>query len=61
MEGPAEVKGRAHYYLGAMDYQEKKYADARNHFEAAVATAPDTERGWAETALHWHYDESAAP
>lgn len=58
LEGPAEVKGRAHYYLGAMDYQEKKYADARNHVEAAATSAPDPERGWAADMLTWHYDES---
>jgi tetratricopeptide (TPR) repeat protein len=58
LDGPAEVKGRAHYYLGAMDYQEKKYADARNHAEAAATTAPDPEKGWATDMLTWHYDET---
>jgi tetratricopeptide (TPR) repeat protein len=58
LEGPDEVKGRAHYYLGAMDYQEKKYADARNHVEAAANTAHDPERSWAIDMLNWHYDET---
>lgn len=61
LDGPAEVKGRAHYYLGAMDYQEKKYADARNHVEAAAQSAPDPEKGWAAEMLNWHYDERVAP
>lgn len=57
LEGPDDLKGRAHYYLGALDYQERKYADARNHIEAAVHSAPEPERGWAEAALHWRWDE----
>ena len=57
LEGPDEVKGRAHYYLGAMDYQEKQYAEARNHLEAAAATAPDPERAWAGEMLTWHWEE----
>lgn len=61
LDGPAEVKGRAHYYLGAMDYQEKKYADARNHIEAAAQTAQDPEKSWAADMLTWHYDETAGP
>jgi len=58
LDGPDEVKGRGHYYLGAMDYQEKKYAEARNHIEAASTSAPDPERAWATDMLTWHYDES---
>ena len=61
LAGPDDVKGRAHYYLGAMDYQEKKYADARNHIEAAAQTASDPEKGWAADMLTWHYDERGAP
>jgi tetratricopeptide (TPR) repeat protein len=59
LDGPDDVKGRAHYYLGAMDYQENKYADARSHIEAAANSAPDPEKGWATDMLTWHYDETA--
>jgi Tfp pilus assembly protein PilF len=61
LDGPDEQKGRARYYLGAMDYQEHKYADARVHIEAAVQSAPEPEKGWAETALHWRWQEEPAP
>lgn len=56
LDGPAEEKARAHYYLGAMDYQHRRYADARNHIEAA-STAPEPERGWAAAMLQWRWDE----
>jgi tetratricopeptide (TPR) repeat protein len=59
-EGPDDVKGKAHYYLGAMDYQERRYADARDHVEAAVQTAPDPEKGWAQAMLAWRWDEQPA-
>jgi tetratricopeptide (TPR) repeat protein len=59
LDGPAEEKARAHYYLGAMDYQHRRYADARNHIEAAAA-APEPERGWAAAMLHWRWDEQPA-
>jgi tetratricopeptide (TPR) repeat protein len=57
IDGPGEVKGRARYYLGAMDYQDKHYADARNHLEAASTSAPHQERAWALEMLKWHWDE----
>jgi tetratricopeptide (TPR) repeat protein len=57
LDGPAEVKGSARYYLGAMDYQAKHYAAARNHVEAAVSTAAEPERAWAEAMLKWRWDE----
>lgn len=59
LDGPDDVKGRAHYYLGAMDYQDKQYAEARNHLESAVASAPDQERDWATQMLSWHWEETA--
>jgi tetratricopeptide (TPR) repeat protein len=61
LDGPDEQKGRARYYLGAMDYQAHKYADARVHIEAAVQTAVEPERSWAEAALHWRWDEDQTP
>ncbi|HEV7205741.1 MAG TPA: tetratricopeptide repeat protein [Jatrophihabitans sp.] len=61
LDGPAEVKGRARYYLGALDYQDRRYADARNHLEEAARSAPDQERAWATEMLSWHWDEAAAP
>jgi tetratricopeptide (TPR) repeat protein len=57
LEGPDDVKGRAQYYLGAMAYQEKQYAEARNHLEAAAANAPDQEKAWAAEMLAWHWEE----
>ena len=60
LEGPADVKGRAQYYLGAMDYQDKHYAEARNHLEAAASAAPDQERAWATEMLSWHWDETTS-
>jgi len=57
LDGPDTVKGRAHYYLGAMDYQARHYAQARDHVEAAVQTAPDPEKGWAHAMLGWRWDE----
>lgn len=57
LDGPPEVKGSAQYYLGAMDYQAKHYAAARNHVEAAVSTAAEPERAWAEAMLQWRWDE----
>lgn len=60
LDGTAQVKGRAHYYLAAMDYQAGHYADARNHLDAALASAPDPERGWAAAMLHWRWDENPA-
>ena len=59
LDGSAAEKARAHYYLGAMDYQHRRYADARNHIEAAAA-APEPERGWAAAMLHWRWDEHPA-
>jgi tetratricopeptide (TPR) repeat protein len=59
LDGPAEVKGRAHFYLGSMDYQNRRYAEARNHLEAAAANAPAQERDWATQMLGWHWDETA--
>jgi hypothetical protein len=44
LDGPDDVKGRAHYYPGAMDHQERRYADARNHLGAAATKAPVQER-----------------
>jgi tetratricopeptide (TPR) repeat protein len=61
LDGPAAVKGRARYYLGAMDYQDKRYADARNHLEAAIAGAPDPEKSWAGEMLTWHWEETRTP
>lgn len=58
LDGSAEVKGRAHYYLGAMDYQARHYAPARDHVEAAVAAAPEPERSWAHAMLEWRWDEN---
>ncbi|MEO9140534.1 MAG: hypothetical protein ABI345_15900 [Jatrophihabitans sp.] len=60
-DGPDEVKGRAHYYLGAMDYQDHHYADARNHIDIAAASAPDQERGWAAQMLTWDWQEAPSP
>ena len=57
LDGPDDVKGRAQYYLGAMDYQDKHYAEARNHLEAAAANAPEQEREWATQMLSWHWEE----
>jgi tetratricopeptide (TPR) repeat protein len=57
LDGPDDVKGRAHYYLGAMDYQDKHYAEARNHLEAAAANAPAQESDWARQMLSWHWEE----
>jgi len=57
LDGPDDAKGRAHYYLGAMDYQAGHYAQARNHVEAAVEKAPDPEKGWAHAMLGWRWDE----
>jgi tetratricopeptide (TPR) repeat protein len=59
LDGPTEEKARAHYYLGAMDYQHRRYADARDHIEAAAA-APEPERGWAAAMLQWRWDEHPA-
>ena len=53
-----EIKGRAGYYIGAMDYQEHKYADARDHLERAAAIAPDPEKTWAHEMLHSRWEES---
>lgn len=61
LDGTVEEKGRAHYYLGSMDYQAGRYADARNHVEAAVAGAPEPERSWAESMLQWRWDQNPAP
>jgi hypothetical protein len=60
LDGPNDQKARAHYYLGAMDYQTGHYADARNHVEAAVAGAPEPERSWAQAMLEWRWDEHPA-
>ena len=57
LDGPAEIKGSAQYYLGAMDYQDKHYAAARNHVEAAASTAAEPERAWAEAMLQWRWEE----
>lgn len=57
-DGPDEVKGRAHYYLGVLDYQGQHFADARNHLDLAVASAPDQERGWAAQMLTWEWQET---
>jgi tetratricopeptide (TPR) repeat protein len=56
LEGEDSEKGRAHYYLGAMLYQQHHYADSRNHIDAAVADAPEPENSWAQAALQWHWD-----
>ena len=60
LDGPAQEKARAHYYLGAMDYQHRLYANARNHVEAAAAGASEPERGWAVAMLQWRWDEHVA-
>jgi tetratricopeptide (TPR) repeat protein len=60
LEGPDEQKARARYYLGAMDYQAARYADARVHVEAAAAGAPEPERSWAHDMLQWRWDEHPA-
>lgn len=57
LEGPAEIKGSAQYYLAAMDYQAKHYAAARDHAESAASTAAEPERAWAEAMLAWRYEE----
>ena len=57
LDGPPEIKGSAQYYLAAMDYQAKHYAAARNHAEAAAASAAEPERGWAEAMLQWRWEE----
>lgn len=57
LDGTASTKGRAHYYLAAMDYQVGQYAEARNHLEAALAAAPEPEHSWAEGMLAWRWDE----
>jgi tetratricopeptide (TPR) repeat protein len=59
LDGPAAEKARAHYYIGAMDYQHRRYANARNHIEAA-SQAPEPERGWAAAMLQWRWDEQPA-
>ncbi len=59
LDGPDDVKGRARYYIGAMDYQDKQYSEARNHLEAAAASAPAQERDWAQQMLSWHWEETA--
>lgn len=61
VEGPDDVKGRAHYYLGSMDYQDHRYADARNHLTDAAASVPDEERDWASEMLTWQWDETPSP
>ncbi len=53
-----EIKGRAGFYLGAMDYQQNKYADARDHLERAVALAPDPEKTWAHDMLQSRWEEN---
>lgn len=58
LDGSDAEKGRAQYYLGAMDYQAHQYANARNHVEAAAHNAPDPERSWAVDMLHWRWDEA---
>jgi tetratricopeptide (TPR) repeat protein len=60
MDGPDDVKGRAHYYLGTMEYQAHQYAAARDHIDAAVHAASEPERSWAEAALQWRWDEHPA-
>lgn len=60
LEGPDDQKARARYYLGSMDYQAHRYADARVHIEAAAQAAPEPERSWAQAALHWRWDEDPA-
>lgn len=60
LDGDDSEKGRAHYYLAAMDYQAGRFADSRNHLEAALRTAPEPERSWAQGMLHWRWDENAA-
>jgi tetratricopeptide (TPR) repeat protein len=59
-DAPDDVKGRAHYYLGTMEYQAHQYAAARDHIDAAVHAASEPERSWAEAALQWRWDEHPA-
>jgi tetratricopeptide (TPR) repeat protein len=60
LEGTAETKGRAHYYLAAMQYQWGQYADSRDHLDAALTSAPEPERSWAQGMLAWRWDEHPA-
>jgi tetratricopeptide (TPR) repeat protein len=60
LDGTDAEKGRAQYYLGAMDYQAHQYANARNHVEAAAKNAPEPEKGWAQGMLQWRWDEHLA-
>jgi tetratricopeptide (TPR) repeat protein len=60
LDGTDEERGRAHYYLAAMDYQAGQFANARNHLEDALASAPEPERSWAQGMLHWRWDENPA-
>jgi tetratricopeptide (TPR) repeat protein len=60
LDGTVDEKGRAHYYIAAMDYQENHFADSRNHLEAALKDAPEPERSWAQGMLAWRWDEQPA-
>ena len=50
-------KGRAHFYLGSMDYHSHRFDEARTHLHTAEADAPDPEKGWATDMLSWRWQE----
>jgi tetratricopeptide (TPR) repeat protein len=54
-----ELKGKAEYYLGSIDFHAHQYANARDHLEHAVEKAPDPEKTWAQQLLQEHWQENA--
>jgi tetratricopeptide (TPR) repeat protein len=50
-------KGRAHFYLGSMDYHTHRFDEARTHLHTAEKDAPDPEKGWATDMLSWRWQE----
>lgn len=57
----SEDKGRAAYYLGVLDHQERHFATARDHLHHAQRDAPEPEKGWATDMLSWEWQEETQP
>ena len=53
----AELKGKAEFYIGSMDYQAQQYAEARDRLERAVSQAPEPEKTWAAQMLAERWQE----
>lgn len=54
-------KGRAAYYLGVLDHQERHFGTARDHLHHAQRDAPDPEKTWATDMLGWEWQEEPRP